>query len=122
MARSVHSCTARCIAVATWWGYVLNTTALRLGLPKEKLRKMVLLVFSPTWDWGNRRIGRRDTQTMKGNGTFWSNVAPALRTELASLDTALGGDQESETGRMPRRSLDRRAVHKERRLVNAKAL
>ena len=57
---------------------------------------MVPMVFDPVWDWGSTRISRHDVSSLRGHGTFWSNVAPALRPEMASHDAALGGNQDAE--------------------------
>ena len=59
--------------VGTWWGYVLNTLALKLGLPLAKIEKMLFVVFMNIWDWGSRRIPRRECAVMSGNCAFWEH-------------------------------------------------
>ena len=75
---------------------MLDVQNLILHLPREKIRLMALLVFSPTWDWGCRRIQRRQVQSARGNISFLQKVTSGIRPEAASFDLALGGDQESE--------------------------
>jgi hypothetical protein len=60
-----------------------------------KLQKMMWMVFQSKFDWGSRRVERKEGQSLRGLGTFVETVAPGLRPELASLDRALGGNQES---------------------------
>ena len=74
----------------------MDTINSTISLPREKLRKMVYILFTGTWDWGCRRVPRVECQSLAGNGAFLENVCPALRPEMASIHVWLGGEQEGE--------------------------
>ena len=56
--------------VGTWWGYIIDTLAMRLSLPRVKVEKMLFLVFMNIWDWGSKR---------NCLGTTWSALGMGLR-------------------------------------------
>ena len=64
---------------------------------------MVALLYEDTWDWGNRRVKRKDSQVLRGNGTYWGNVCQGVRPELASVDKVMGGPYQEKT--LPSRRL-----------------
>jgi hypothetical protein len=76
------------------WGLDIDTEADCFTLPDVKWQKAQYILSQPIFDWGCKRVDRLELQILRGNGTFWKIVCPALRTELASIDRLLSGSQE----------------------------
>ena len=76
------------------WGLELDTLENVFRLPDLKWQKAQFILNQPVFDWGCRRATRHELQILRGNATYWMIVCPALRTEVASIDRLLSGDQE----------------------------
>ena len=64
---------------AIWWGVVLDTETFTFTIPEEKLEKAKFILFVELWDWGNRRIPRKEAASFGGNGRYWELGCAAVR-------------------------------------------
>ena len=73
------------------WGLNVDTEEDTFSLPDAKWQKAQYLLALPMFEWGCRRLERREVQVLRGNATFWKTVCPAVRPETA-LVTDMSGE------------------------------